>query len=126
MDNTTKKFIEGQIEKLTEMVAQGFAATATKVEVKKEIEKAVTAIKIEMKEEIEKLAIMTAGGFAVTATKTELNELRDEVNELHVEMSGHFNIIEFRLGNQQQELDEFRDRMKVLETRVDKIETVRN
>ena len=111
MDNASKKFMEEKIGKLAEMLAKGFAETATKTEVD---------------EKIEKLAEMVAIGFAATATKVEMDERFDIVDERLGGIDERLNKVDWRLGNRQQELDDLRDRMRMLETRVDRIEIVKS
>jgi len=79
-------------------------------------------IKKYIEEHTEKLAAMVAEGFASTATKDDLVQLKDELKHdivhLEVKMDAGF-------AKRLQEHDELRDRMRLLETRVDNLEAVR-
>ena len=74
-------------------------------------------IKKHIEEHTEKLAAMVAEGFASTATKQEVSDLRTEMHE-------RFDKVEASLDKRYQEIDVLRDRQRVLETRVDKLEAV--
>ena len=82
-----------------------------------------------IEEQNEKLAIMVAKGFEQTATKDEVHELREDIDDIKKNMATKEDIvrledkIEFGLTKQLQETDELRDRMRVLETRVDHMKT---
>ena len=71
-----------------------------------------------IEEQTEKLAAMVAEGFASTATKQEVSDLRTQMNE-------RFDKVEASLDKRYQEIDVLRDRMRLLETRVDNLEAVR-
>ena len=94
MDDATKKFVEGQIERLAVMVAKGFEqTTADMTELQKdvtELQKDVNDIKHTM------------------TTKDDIVRLEDVVESGIVKLS--------------KEDDELRDRMRVLGTRVDRLE----
>ena len=75
------------------------------------------ATKTFIEEQTEKLAAMVAKGFASTATRDEMNERFGKVDE-------RLETLEAMLGRRYQELDELRGRMRILETRVDNLETV--
>jgi hypothetical protein len=70
-----------------------------------------------IEEHTEKLAAMVAEGFASTATKQEVSDLRTQMNE-------RFDKVEASLDKKYQEIDVLRDRMRLLETRVDNLEAV--
>jgi hypothetical protein len=70
-----------------------------------------------IEEHTEKLAAMVAEGFASTATKQEVGDLRTQMNE-------RFDKVEVSLDKKYQEIDVLRDRMRLLETRVDNLEAV--
>jgi hypothetical protein len=74
-----------------------------------------------IEEQTEKLAAMVAEGFASTATKQEVSELRTEMRERfdNVEANMHAGF-----AKRLHEHDELRDRLRLLETRVDKLEVV--
>ena len=74
-------------------------------------------IKKYIEEHTEKLAAMVAEGFASTATKQEVGDLRTQMNE-------RFDKVEASLDKKYQEIDVLRDRMRLLETRVDNLEAV--
>ena len=86
MDDSTKKFVEDQIEKLAHMVAKGFEQTATKDDI------------------------------------TRLEESITRVEENVVRLEGK---VDDGFTKLQQEHDEFRDRARVLTTRVDRLEVQR-
>jgi phage host-nuclease inhibitor protein Gam len=96
MENDLKKYIEEQTEKLAAMVAEGFASTATKQE--------------------------------VSDLRQEVGNLGQEVGDLRTEMRERFDNVEANMAagfaKRLQEHDELRDRLRLLETRVDKLETV--
>ena len=75
-------------------------------------------IKKHIEEQTEKLAAMVAEGFASTAMKQEVGDLRTQMNE-------RFDKVEVSLDKKYQEIDVLRDRMRLLETRVDNLEAVR-
>ena len=87
MDDATKKFVEGQIERLAVMVAKGFEQTTADMI---ELQKDVNDIKHTM------------------TTKDDIVRLEDMVESGMVKLS--------------KEDDELRDRMRVLGTRVDRLE----
>ena len=80
-------------------------------------------IKKYIEEHTEKLAAMVAEGFASTATKQEMSDLRSEMRE-RFDTNERFDKVEASLGKRYQEIDDLRDRQRVLETRVDKLEAV--
>ena len=90
MDDSTKKFVEDQIEKLAHMVAKGFGQTATKNDITR------------LEENI-----------------TRLEESITRVEENVVRLEGK---VDDGFTKLQQEHDEFRDRARVLTTRVDRLE----
>lgn len=80
-------------------------------------------------EQNEKLAIMVAKGFEQTATKQELQELRQEMSTKSdiARIEGEIVRLEGKVdsgfGKRFNDQDQLRDRMRVLETRVDHLET---
>jgi hypothetical protein len=81
-----------------------------------------------IEEQTEKLAAMVAEGFASTATKQEVRDVRQDVSDLRTEMRERFDTVEANMNagfaKRLQEHDELRDRLRLLETRVDKLEVV--
>jgi hypothetical protein len=74
-----------------------------------------------IEQQTEKLAAMVAEGFASTATKQELSDLRIEINERFDKVEANMHT---GFAKRLQEHDELRDRLRLLETRVDRLETV--
>lgn len=80
-----------------------------------------------IEDQVENLAGMVAKGFEQTATKQEVQELRQEMATMHDEIGTMNEKIAtkediVRLERTQQENDTLRDRMRVLGTRVDRLE----
>ena len=72
-----------------------------------------------IEQQTEKLAAMVADGFASTATKQEVSDLRTEMNERFDKVEANMNA---GFAKRLQEHDELRDRLRLLETRVDNLE----
>jgi len=112
MDNAIKKFIEEQTEKLAAMVAEGFASTATKQEVS------------DLRGEVSDLRQDVSG------LQQDVSDLREEVTDLRSVVATKNDIMRLEekidLGDRKrrQEIDDVRNRLHVLETRVDKLEVV--
>lgn len=68
-------------------------------------------------EQFEKLAVMVAKGFENTATKEDIAQLKTDLARLEGKVDTGF-------AKRLQEHDELRDRLRLLETRVDKLEAV--
>lgn len=97
MDKDTENHISQEIEKLAAMVAEGFAHMATKDDLKG----------LATKEELKTLA-----------TKDDLNDLRTDMND-------RFDTTNALIGRWTQDVDQLRDRERVLETRMDNLEAAR-
>lgn len=75
-----------------------------------------------IQEENEKLAIMVAKGFEQTATKADIERLEGRIIQVEGEIVRFEEKIDVGFGKSQQETDGLRDRMRVFETRVDRLE----
>lgn len=76
-----------------------------------------------IQEENEKLAIMVAKGFDQTATKVGIERLEGRIVQVEGEIVRLEEKIDVGFGKQLQETDGLRDQMRVLETRVVRLET---
>ncbi len=78
--------------------------------------------------ENEKLARMIAKGFTATATKDDLAgglaAVRGDLATLEEKMNKGFDGVHKSLNARHQEIDELRDRIKVLEVRMGKMEAI--
>lgn len=88
-------------------------------------------------QEIEKLAAMVAAGYAHMATKDDLTSLatkedlknlatKDELNDLRTDMNDRFDTTNALIGRWTQDIDQLRDRERVLETRMDNLEAAQS
>jgi len=90
------------VEKLTNIVQEGFKKTATKTE-------------------LENLAIMTAKSFALVderfdSMKEEIDERFEKVDERFDTMDERFDKLEFMVGGHGRRLDKVEDNIRILKT----------